>query len=160
LLLTARHLLAHDPPRILGWRLLHEEAFAGRAAVLGPLLPRPSGALDRDPVALALAAAATGLALVYLVATLARAGVRVRFALMTLAALFVVALPSIGLIAMGAATGRPYGQDGGVVQLPLAIDRILSGRSPYGADYSDSMLGRQARVSDFTTTHTCPARTC
>jgi len=152
LLLTARHLLAHDPPRILGWRLLHEEAFAARAAALGPLLPR-AGALDRDPIALAMAAVVVALALVYLVATLARAGVRVRFALMSVAALFVVALPSIGLIAMGAATGRPYGQDGGVVQLPLAIDRILSGRSPYGADYSDSMLGRQARVSDFWTEH-------
>ena len=54
---------------------------------------------------------------------------------------------------MGAVTGRPYGQDGGVVQLPLAIDHILSGRSPYGADYSDSMLGRQARVSDFWAEH-------
>jgi len=153
LLLTARHLLAHDPPRILGWRFLHEEAFAARAAALGPLLPRPSAGLDRDPIALVLAAIAAGLAVVYLVATLARARVHVRFALMTVAALFVVALPSIGLIAMGAATGRPYGQDGGVVQLPLAIDRILSGRSPYGADYSDSMLGRQARVSDFWTEH-------
>jgi hypothetical protein len=54
---------------------------------------------------------------------------------------------------MGAATGRPYGQDGGVVQLPLALDRILSGRTPYGADYTDSMLGRQARVSDFWSEH-------
>jgi hypothetical protein len=64
-----------------------------------------------------------------------------------------VAVPTAGFIAMGAITGRPYGQDGGVVQLPLAIDRILGGRSPYGADYSDSMLGRQARVSDFWAEH-------
>ena len=54
---------------------------------------------------------------------------------------------------MGALTGRPYGQDGGVVQLPLAIDRILAGQTPYGADYSDSMLGREARVSGFWTEH-------
>jgi hypothetical protein len=50
---------------------------------------------------------------------------------------------------MGAATDRPYGQDGGVVQLPLAIDKILAGESPYGADYSSTILARQARVSSF-----------
>ena len=50
---------------------------------------------------------------------------------------------------MGAATDRPYGQDGGVVQLPLAIDKILAGESPYGADYSGTILARQARVSSF-----------
>jgi uncharacterized membrane protein len=36
-----------------------------------------------------------------------------------------------------------------VVQLPLALDRILSGQSPYAADYSATILGRQARVSSF-----------
>ena len=51
--------------------------------------------------------------------------------------------------ALGAATDRPYGQDGGVVQLPLAIDKILAGESPYGADYSGTILARQARVSSF-----------
>ena len=50
---------------------------------------------------------------------------------------------------MGLATDRPYGQDGGVVQLPLALDKILAGQSPYGADYSDSILGQQARSSAF-----------
>ena len=50
---------------------------------------------------------------------------------------------------MGAATDRPYGQDGGVVQLPLALDSILAGQSPYGADYSSTILARQARVSSF-----------
>ena len=71
---------------------------------------------------------------------------------------------------MGAATGRPYGQDGGVVQLPLAIDRILAGQSPYGADYSDSILGAPgarlrllgratAATRSSTTTRTCRART-
>lgn len=52
---------------------------------------------------------------------------------------------------MGAVTARPYGQDGGVVQLPLAIEKILAGTSPYGADYSDSILGKEARVSGFWT---------
>jgi hypothetical protein len=74
-------------------------------------------------------------------------------AVLAAAAVLLVALPTAAFIAMGAVTGRPYGQDGGVVQLPLAIDHILSGRSPYGADYSDSMLGRQARVSDFWAEH-------
>jgi glycosyl transferase family 87 len=127
--------------------------LAARAAALGSLLPRPAGALDRDPVALALAAVAAGLALVYLALALAGARPRARLGVLALAAVLLVAVPSAAFIAMGAATGRPYGQDGGVVQLPLAIDRILSGQSPYGADYSHSMLGRQARVSDFWTEH-------
>jgi hypothetical protein len=50
---------------------------------------------------------------------------------------------------MGVAADRPYGQDGGVVQLPLAIDKILAGESPYGADYSATVLARQARASSF-----------
>jgi hypothetical protein len=58
-------------------------------------------------------------------------------------------VPTVSLIAMGWAMDRPYGQDGGVVQLPLALDLLLQGRSPYGADYSASILGRQARVSPF-----------
>jgi len=151
LLLVARHLAAHDPPRVLGWRLLHEGALAGWP--LGPLVPRPSGALDRDPIALALAAMATGLALVYLVAALCGARTRTRLALIAVGATLLVAVPTAAFMAMGVSTGRPYGQDGGVVQLPLAIDRILSGQSPYGADYSASVLGRQARVSDFWTEH-------
>jgi hypothetical protein len=65
------------------------------------------------------------------------------------AALSLIAAPTIAFMAMGVASDRPYGQDGGVVQLPLAIDRILSGQSPYGADYSGSILGRQARASSF-----------
>jgi hypothetical protein len=73
----------------------------------------------------------------------------VRAALLAGAAVVLVVLPTLAFIAMGAATGRPYGQDGGVVQLPLALDRLLEGKSPYGADYSDSMLGKQARASDF-----------
>lgn len=127
--------------------------LAARAAALGFLLPRPSGDLDRDPVALALAALAAGFAIAYLILALAGARPRARLAVLALAALLVVAVPTAAFITMGAITGRPYGQDGGVVQLPLAIDRILSGQSPYGADYSDSMLGRQARVSDFWTEH-------
>src|SRR5262249_57232083 len=136
LLLTARHLAAHDPPRVLAWRLLHDQALAGPVARLGPLLPRPAGDLDRDPVALALAALAVLVALTYLLGALGGARPRTRMALLALAMALLVALPTAAFVAMGAVTGRPYGQDGGVVQLPLAIDRILSGRSPYGADYS------------------------
>lgn len=153
LLLTARHLLAYDSVRVLGWRLLHDDALAARAAWLGPLLPRPSGDLDRDPIALALAAGAAGLSIVYLSAVLAGARPRARMALLVVGAMLLVALPTAAFVAMGVVTGRPYGQDGGVVQLPLAIDHILSGRSPYGADYAGSMLGRQARVSDFWAEH-------
>ena len=124
-----------------------------RAGALGPLLPHPSGDLDRDPIALALAAAAVFFAMVYLVLVLLGTRPRLRLAALALAAVVLVAVPTAAFIAMGAATGRPYGQDGGVVQLPLAIDRILGGQSPYGADYSASMLGRQARVSDFWAEH-------
>jgi hypothetical protein len=100
-----------------------------------------------------LAAGAAFFAIVYLALVLLGARPRRRLAALAMAAVVLVALPTAAFIAMGAATGRPYGQDGGVVQLPLAIDRILAGQSPYGADYSDSMLGRQARVSDFWAEH-------
>ncbi|HSD65589.1 MAG TPA: glycosyltransferase family 87 protein, partial [Vicinamibacteria bacterium] len=149
LLLVARDLALHDPPRVLAWRLSHDPALAAAAAWLGPLLPAPSGALDRDPVSLLLAATAALLALGY--ALLAASGARpsARAAVVALAAAALVVLPSVALVGMGAAGDRPYGQDGGVVQLPLAIDKILAGESPYGADYSSTVLARQARVSSF-----------
>ena len=149
LLLLARDLALHDPPRVLAWRLTHDPRVAEAASWLGPLLPTPSGALDRDPVALLLAALATLLALAY--ALLAAAGARpaARAGVIGLGAVLLVALPSAAFIGLGAATDRPYGQDGGVVQLPLAIDKVLAGESPYGADYSGTILARQARVSSF-----------
>jgi hypothetical protein len=144
---VARDLLVHDPPRVLGWRLLHQEA--GRApALLAPLLRLPP-AWDRDPIALLLGAIAAALALAYAVAVLRGARPAVRGALIGMAATVLVVLPTLAFVALGAATGRPYGQDGGVVQLPLALDRIRAGHSPYGGDYSDSILGKEARVSDF-----------
>ena len=149
LLLIARDLLLHDPPRVLAWRLLHEPRLAQLPGWLAPFVPRPSGVFDRDPVAMLLAALAVGLAGAYFVAAMSGARPRVRAALLASAAVVLVALPTLAFMAMGAATGRPYGQDGGVVQLPLALDRLLEGKSPYGADYSDSMLGKQARASDF-----------
>jgi len=145
LLLVARDLLAYDPPRVLAWRLLHDP----RLAIPAWLMPRLPAEVDRDPIALVLGALAAALALAYLVACLSAARPVVRGALLGAGALVLVVAPTLAFIAMGAATGRPYGQDGGVVQLPLAIDRILDGESPYGADYSASVLGRQARVSDF-----------
>jgi hypothetical protein len=149
LLLLARDLALHDPPRVLAWRLSHDPRVADAASWLGPLLPSPGGGLDRDPVALLLAALATLLALAY--AVLAAAGARpvARAAVIGLGAVALVALPTAAFIGLGAATDRPYGQDGGVVQLPLAIDKILAGESPYGADYSGTILARQARVSSF-----------
>lgn len=149
LLLVARDLALHDPPRVLAWRLTHDASVAAAAAWLGPLLPAPSGALDRDPVALLLAALATLLALAY--ALLAAAGSRPasRAAVIAVAATLLVVLPTAAFVGMGAAADRPYGQDGGVVQLPIAIDKILAGESPYGADYSTTVLARQARASSF-----------
>lgn len=135
--------------RILGWRLLHDPRLAGPPAWLETVWPRPTGDLDRDPVALLLAALAVGLATLYLAAALLRTRALLRGALIACGSAALVVAPSVAFVAMGSATGRPYGQDGGVVQLPLAIDRILAGHSPYAADYSDSMLGKQSRASEF-----------
>ncbi len=149
LLLVARDLTLYDPTRVLAWRLAHDPGLQAKAAWLAPILPQPSGALDRDPIALLLAALATLLALAY--AGLAAAGARAatRASIIAVAAFLLVVAPSAAFVAMGVATERPYGQDGGVVQLPLAIDLILAGESPYGADYSGTILARQARVSSF-----------
>ena len=134
---------------MLAWRLSHDPALGAAAAFLGPLLPAPSGALDRDPVALLLAALAALMALAYAVLAVSGARARARAGVVAAAALLLVVLPSAAFIGMGAVADRPYGQDGGVVQLPLAIDKILAGESPYGSDYSGTVLGRQARVSSF-----------
>ena len=149
LLLVARDLVLYDPPRVLAWRILHDERLLAVPRGLALLLPQPPGDLDRDPVALVLAAAACAVAVAYLFAALARASVRLRASLLAAAAFALVVAPTLGFVAMGAVTGRPYGQDGGVVQMPLALDRILAGHTPYAADYSDSILGKQARVSEF-----------
>src|SRR5207344_166435 len=120
LLLVARDLMAHDPPRVLAWRLLHEPRLMSPPAWLAPFYPRPAADLDRDPIALLMAALATGLALAYLAVALAGARARVRFGLIGFGCTLLVVLPTLAFVAMGAATERPYGQDGGVVQLPLA----------------------------------------
>jgi hypothetical protein len=149
LLLIARDLLLHDPPRVIAWRISHEPSLAGLAARLAPVWPRLPEWLDRDPLALLLAAFATGLALAYLLAAVGSASARVRALLIGAGGFALVVLPAAALVTMGMAAGRPYGQDGGVVQLPLALEKILGGHSPYGADYSDSILGKEARVSWF-----------
>jgi hypothetical protein len=153
LLLVARDLQLHDPPRVLAWRILHDERLAAVAGWLEPLLPRPPAGFDRDPIALLLGAFAIALAIAYLATALRSGSVRLRAVLLGVAATVLVVAPTAGFMAMGAVTGRPYGQDGGVVQLPLALARILDGQSPYAADYSDSILGKQARVSDFWDAH-------
>jgi hypothetical protein len=137
----------HDPLRVLAWRVLHDPALL--AAVPGSLARVLSVDGDYDPLARFLSLACAALALAYFVAAARGAAFRVRALLLSVAACLVVVLPSLGFIALGAATERPLGQDGGVVQLPLALEKILAGQSPYGADYSDSILGKQARVSDF-----------
>ncbi|MET0552043.1 MAG: glycosyltransferase 87 family protein [Vicinamibacteria bacterium] len=146
LIAIARELFLHDPMRVLAWRLLHGEVTA--PAWLSFLLPAPSGAIDRDPIASLLASLALLLAVAY-AAGASRLSVRARAALLGVGATVIVLIPTVALVAMGLSTGRPYGQDGGIVQLPLAMDRLLAGETPYGADYSDSMLGKQARVSAF-----------
>jgi hypothetical protein len=149
LLLVARDLALYDPPRVLAWRLTHDAQLAGLARWLGPLVPAASGVLDRDPIALLLSTFAVLAALAY--GTLAAAGASVRARALTigLASALLVVLPSVAFISLGAAAERPYGQDGGVVQLPLATHKILAGESPYGADYSGTILAKQARVSSF-----------
>lgn len=149
LLLIARELLLFAPTKELAWQLFHDERVARRSAWLGALRPSPSGALDADPVALLLAALASGLAAIYLVAAWRGARPRSRAALLALAAALLVALPTLAVVGLGAAMRLPYGHDGGVVQLPLAMDKVLAGESPYRADYSKSVLGRQSRASEF-----------
>ena len=124
------------------------------------LLPAPSGAIDRDPVAQALAGVAALLALAYGILAAAGARPRTRAVALALAATVLVVVPTVAFVAMGAAADRPYGQDGGVVQLPLALDRILAGRSPYAADYSNTILARQARVSSFWEGSSAATRSC
>lgn len=145
--LAADHLI-RGPSSALAWRLLHDPELAAPPAWLRPWLP--GGApFDRDPLALLLAGGATGLAVLYLGAALVRAAPGRRAALLAAAVALLVLLPSGLYMSVGFVTGRPFGQDGGVVQLPLALERLLARESPYGADYSDSMLGKQSRASAF-----------
>jgi uncharacterized membrane protein len=149
LLLVGWDLVVHDPSRALAWRLVHDallEPLSAGASFLFPAMPE---GLDRDPVALLLAGLASLLACVYLGAVLWDAGPRVRGFILVAATVALVLVPTAAFVAIGFAADRPFGQDGGVVQLPLALDRILAGASPYGADYSHSVLGRQSRVSEF-----------
>ncbi len=149
LLLIARDLALFDPPRELAWPLFHELLDIPKPAWLAVLLPRPAQTLFDDPVGLLLAALATGLSAAYAVAALLGARARLRAALLAAASLVLVLLPTVWAMALGQATGRPYGHDGGVVQLPLAIERVLAGETPYAADYSNSILGEQSRASTF-----------
>jgi len=149
LLLIARDLFVLDPPRVLAWRLLHDPRLTSLPSWLAWLLPRPLPEVDRDPIALGLATAATVFAAAYLAAALAGSAARVRLALISAAAAALVVAPTLGFMAMGHVLDRPYGQDGGVVQLPLALDKILAGESPYGADYSKTILAKEAGASKF-----------
>ncbi len=149
LLLIARELLLFAPTRELAWQVAHDERVARRSFWLGLLRPLPAAAQDADPVALLLGALAVLLAGAYLLLAWRGAPARARAALLATAAIVLVALPTLALVELGVAMRLPYGHDGGVVQLPLALERTLAGQSPYGADYSKSVLGRQARASEF-----------
>ncbi len=149
LLLIARELALFDPTSEMAWPLFHELKDVAKPAWLAVLLPRPAAVLYDDPVAQLLALFAVLLATAYATAALLGARPRFRGALLAISALLLVAIPTAAVIALGFATGRPYGHDGGVVQLPLALERVVAGLSPYGAHYSDGVLGEQARDSVF-----------
>ncbi len=150
LALLAHNLVFFDPMRVLAWRWLHDPRLAeGLPAWLRALAPAPAPGWDRDPIAAVLAFFAVMCGGIYLVLARREGAIAARAVLLTAVTLVLVVLPSMALIEMGRITGRPYGQDGGVVQLPLAMDKILRGESPYRADYSDSILGKEARASGF-----------
>lgn len=150
LALVAFDLVSFDPPRALAWRWLHDTHLTEHApAWLRALGPHPTPGWDRDPVAAALAFFMLLLGGTYIALSRFGAGPRSRAIVLTAATFLLVVLPSLAFIEMGWIANRPYGQDGGVVQLPLAIGKILQGESPYGADYSDSILGKEARASGF-----------
>ena len=150
LALIAHDLFLFDPIRVIAWRWLHDERLAlALPRFLRVLAPAPLPGWDRDPVAAVLALLMLSIGFAYFALGRAGAPPRWRALLIPLAAALLVVLPTLALIEMGRITQRPYGQDGGVVQLPLAMDKLMAGQSPYGADYSDSILGKEARASGF-----------
>lgn len=149
LLLIAREAVLYQPTRELFWQLSHDTRVDRRSAWLGALRPAPGDGLDLDPVALLLGGLAVALALVYLALALRGARARARAATLALAGTLLVVAPTLAFVGLGQAMRLPYGHDGGVVQLPLALDKVLAGESPYQADYSKSVLGRQSRASEF-----------
>jgi hypothetical protein len=161
LLLVARDLLAYDPPRVLAWRLLHDP----RLAIPWWLMPRLPAEVDRDPIALVLGSLAAALAVAYLVACLRAARPAVRAALLGVAALVLVVAPTLAFVAMGAATGRPYGQDGfrwpstscSRARLPMAP---TTPRACWGGRRASPISGPSAAaIPSCTTTPTCRAPT-
>jgi hypothetical protein len=148
LMLLAADLLIRDPSRQLAWRLLHAMGPTPPPPWLFAVLPARA-TFDRDPLALLLAGLALALAGSYLGACLLGAPTRIRAGIIALGVGATVLFPTFLYVSVGAVTGRPFGQDGGVVQLPLAMDRLLVGQTPYGADYSDSVLGSESRASAF-----------
>lgn len=149
LLLIAREAVLFQPTRELFWQLSHDARVDRRSAWLGALRPAPGDWLDLDPVALLLGGLAVALALLYLGLALRGARARARAVTLALSAGLLVVAPTLAFVGLGQAMRLPYGHDGGVVQLPLALDKVLAGESPYQADYSKSVLGRQSRASEF-----------
>lgn len=148
LMLLASDLLIRDPSHQLAWRLLHTlDPMPLPDWMFGAL--RSRALFDRDPLALLLAGVAVALAGAYLGASLLGASARIRAWMIAFGIAATVLLPTFLFVAESEESGRPFGQDGGVVQLPLAMDRLLAGQSPYGADYSNSVLGKEAHSSSF-----------
>ena len=102
LLLIARDLCLHDPPRVLAWRLLHEPSLQDLPGFLAWLLPRAPEGFDRDPLALLLAGLATTLAFLYLALAIRGAGARARLAVIATASVLVVVIPTLAFVGMGA----------------------------------------------------------
>ncbi len=112
------------------------------------LIPRSAAGLTADPIGLGFSALAAGLALVYLMVSALGGPRRLRLALVALAALLVVALPTVLVVSISERTGI-RGQDSWLVQAQADADRLRSGVSPYAEPPADRPEGREAWSSSF-----------
>lgn len=108
-------------------------------AAFGEVGPRPG-----DPIGLIVNATALLLLILYLVVDLALRGawrVRVKWLLLTLVILVVVALPTVELMLLRAQSGpASYTHDGGVIQTEATIRYLLEGKNPYVEDYTQTPM--------------------
>ena len=161
---------ASRPAASPGLAALPRPARGGRPPRwLGPLLPAPSGGLDRDPVALLLAALATLLALAY--ALLAAAGARpaARAVVIGLGAVLLVALPSAAFIGWARRRTGPTARTGASSSCRSRSTRSSPARAPTApttrARSSPARRGCRASgtssgaTRSCATTRTCRART-
>ncbi len=108
-------------------------------AAFGDVGPRPG-----DPIGLLINATALLLLILYLVADLALRGawrVRIKWLLLALVILVVVALPAVELMLLRAQSGpASYTHDGGVIQTEATIRFLLDGKNPYVEDYTQTPM--------------------